>query len=177
MIHRNDERVFRVVELTCYVAMFLSPLAVKIAGVQAMRSYFMPVMFVVSGAVGLMFLTRFFIYAHPENIGDRTRAEFIAFPRNTKLLLLVGYAMSGPMFVLGLVGVVSPKMFERAITAVSPMRLIADSGEVAVVFVSLIILAGAVIFIGAARALPTLLKLGITILVLLLIFGLKLLRW
>ncbi|MDP3071010.1 MAG: hypothetical protein Q8N18_12020 [Opitutaceae bacterium] len=101
MIHRNDERVFRAIELTCYVAMFLSPLAVKIAGVQAMRSYFMPVMFVVLGAGGLMFLTRFFIYAHPENIGDRTRAEFIAFPRNTKLLLLVGYAMSGPMFVLG----------------------------------------------------------------------------
>ncbi|MDP3072216.1 MAG: hypothetical protein Q8N18_18130 [Opitutaceae bacterium] len=76
----------------------------------------------------------------------------------------------------GLVGMVSPKLFERAITAVSPIRLIADSGAVAVVFVSLIILAGAVIFIGAARALPTLLKLGITILALSLIFGLMSLR-
>lgn len=123
MLHSSDEKVFRVLELTCYWALVVT-VPVARAFRRSDADYFMPIMFVGLGAAALAFVTRFFIYARPEQVWDRTRAESVRLSRTTKITLVVGYAMSGPMFVLGCVGLFEPALMGRVITALSPMRFL-----------------------------------------------------
>ncbi len=123
MLHRTDERVFRYIELTCYWSL--------IAGVPVLRGlrgshwpYFMPLTFVLLASVGLVFMARFFIYAHPENILDRTRAETPVIAKQTKIQLSVGFAMCVPMLILGCIGLITPPLMGRIISVLSPMRLL-----------------------------------------------------
>lgn len=123
MLHRTDERVFRFIELTCYGALVVGlPVLRILRGRNA--SYFMPLMFVLLASVGLVFMARFFIYAHPENILDRTRAETPVIAKRTKITLAVGFAMCVPMLILGGIGLINPPLMGRIISVLSPMRLI-----------------------------------------------------
>ncbi|MES2693566.1 MAG: hypothetical protein V4773_08840 [Verrucomicrobiota bacterium] len=118
-----DEKVFRFVELTCYWSLILGfPILRAVSNKHS--SYFMPGTFCLFGSVGVVFLTRYFIYERPQYIFDRTPAQKIVLTRQTKRALFVGYAMSIPMFFLGVLGVYSPVLMERVITAISPMRFL-----------------------------------------------------
>ena len=121
MIHRLDEKVFRFVEITVYAAAIFGGVALKpLRGRQ--DPHFMPVVFVTLGAVGLVYLTRFFVYAHPEQIFDRTRADSTRITKSRKISVGIGFAMCGPMFVLGCVGLFDPALMSRVVSTVSPMR-------------------------------------------------------
>ncbi len=123
MIHHTDERVFRLIELTCYWSLVAGAVVLP-----ALRGpnwpYFSPLMFLLLASVGLVFMARFFIYAHPENILDRTRAEESVITKRTKVLLLFGFAMCVPMFSLGCIGLIDPPLMARIISILSPMRLL-----------------------------------------------------
>jgi hypothetical protein len=122
MIHRNDERFFRVVELTCYVGFaVVVPFALKVISRKA-NPYFMPVVFVSVATVGLVYLARYFIYARPHLLFDRTRVESSSLSRTTKIALGAGFAMCVPMLALGCLGLVSPPAMVRVITVLSPMQ-------------------------------------------------------
>jgi len=121
MIHPTDEKIFRLAEVSVYLAAILGVSALKLLrGRHDPR--FVPVVFMALGGIGLVFLTRFFIYAHPEQIFDRTRAVSIRLPEGKKLPVGIGFAMSLPMFALGCVGLFDPALMDRVISFVSPMR-------------------------------------------------------
>lgn len=123
MIHRTDERVFRFIELTCYGSLVVGvPVLASLRG--RYWPHLFPLMFLLLASVGLVFMARFFIYAYPENILDRTRAEKPVITKQTKILLLVGFAMCVPMFALGCIGLIDPPLMGRIISVLSPMRLL-----------------------------------------------------
>src|SRR5687768_2107343 len=118
MIHQNDERLFRVFEITCYVGFFCLVGVLKAHRHQSWP-YFMPLTFVGLGLLGMVFMTRFFVYAYPERVWDRTRAAAISIPRPKKIALALGYSMCVPMFVLGCVGLFSPSLMFRVVSLIS----------------------------------------------------------
>lgn len=121
MIHRNDERVFRFVELTCYFSLFVGEIVLRRVHFVAW-AYAIPLLLFLLSSAGLVFMARFFIYAHPERVHDRKRAETIEIPRRKQILLMIGFAMCGPMFVLGVIGLFDPPTLDRVILVIPPMR-------------------------------------------------------
>ncbi len=123
MIHRNDERVFRFVEMSVYLGCGVAFPIVKIVTkghfVQSMAA-----LFAILGALGIVYLTRYFIYAEPHLIWRRERAVFLDLSRHTKIAVGIGYVMAIPMFLLGTLGLFSPAHFERTIRTISPMRFL-----------------------------------------------------
>lgn len=175
VISRKADRMVAVAQLACIFGLLLAGLALRLTGYWT-KKHAEPFGFIIMGWLGLVFMARYLIYAHPEKPGDMTRAQLDTMPRKRKLLLAVGYTMCAPMFILGVMGMISLETFERAITSLSPMQFLADGAEISEAFVSLLILAGAGIFIGVARGLPRVFWLGINLLVLAVFLGLMLLR-
>ncbi len=123
MISRNEERAFRLVEVTCYLALLLAtPLLRALRGAQ--WPYFTPLLFTLLSAVGIVYMLRFFIYANPEQILDRQLATSISLSSDKKLALKVGFAMCVPMLFFGCLGLISPPAMEKLIWFLSPMRFI-----------------------------------------------------
>ena len=163
MIHKDDERFFRAIEVVCYFALVLAVPALRVTR-QHIGPYSMPIMFVAVASAGLVFMARFFVYARPESIADRTRAERIVIPREKKFALAIGFAMAFPMLVLGCVGIFNPAAMNRVISIVSPVRFIlADGQESAVVIVGTLSMAAGVIVIGAACDIRRMIWLGVTL--------------
>lgn len=150
--------------LGCVVGVLLAWFARK-AGITAPTKHSMPVVFVLLGGCGLVFMARYFIAANPEKPWDMTFPPLRVIPRKTRWHLAIGHAMCVPMLVLGIVGLTSLEKFERAITWLSPLRFFTGETDITFAFVALLVLAGAALFIGITRALPWLLNLGLTLLV------------
>lgn len=125
MSHRTDEKVFRFLELTSYWALVVGAPVLRFVE-RKHSGYFMPGSFALVAASGVMFMTRYFVYAEPRLLFRRERAVSISLSRDTKIALGIGYVMCVPMFVLGSVGLLSPLWFERTIRTLSPMRLLLE---------------------------------------------------
>ena len=123
MIHRNDERAFRILEIVTYLSAVGAAAAVKRRGVPS--EYGTAVLFVALSIMGIVYMSRFWIYAHPERIWDRTRADVINIPTRKKLGLTIGFCMCIPMLLLGCIGLYRPALMNRIISAVSPFDLTA----------------------------------------------------
>lgn len=118
MIHRNDERVFRFIEISAYVGLIVAASALRVRSLP--ESYAFPMIFLAAGFAGIMYMTRFFIYEYPERVWDRRRAVCISIPRSKKVALGLGCTMCIPLLILGSVGLHDLRLMNRLITALSP---------------------------------------------------------
>lgn len=125
MIHRQDERAFRFIEVTSYVGFLVSSGFLKVhRGDQ--WPYHTPLSFVALSGLGIVFMLRYFIYAYPERIWDRTRAERVDISRSTKATLVFGFVLCVPMLIIGSIGFYDSALMNRIITMISPMRFMLD---------------------------------------------------
>ncbi len=123
MIHHNDEKVFRFIEISVYLGLIVGFPVVKIV-TKGNFVQLMAALFTLLGALGIVYFTRYFIYQDPHLLWRRERAVFIELTRNTKIALCFGYLMAIPMFLLGTLGLFNPGHFERTIKTISPMRFL-----------------------------------------------------